>query len=76
LPRVRFIVPNRPAQFFDNLGYWLASLANAKRRIGRSVMISGNHRGRRDNPSRSRRYPGVCPAFPLPPTSPAFQFSF
>ena len=64
------------AQFFDNLSCLLTRPENARRWVGRSLMISGNHCGWRDSPSRSRRYPGVCSATALLPALPAFPFSF
>ncbi len=67
---------NRAAQFFDNFGCMLVRTENARRRVGRSLMISGNHCGWHNNPSRSRRYPGVCSATALLPTLPAFPLSF
>ena len=63
-------------QFFDNFGYLLTRPENVRRWAGRSLMISRNHRGWRDSPSRSGRYPGVCSATALLPALPAFPFSF
>jgi hypothetical protein len=63
-------------QFFHNFGCLLTRPENARRWVGRSLMISGNHCGWRDSPSRSGRYPGVCFATALLPTLPAFPFSF
>jgi hypothetical protein len=67
---------NGAALFFDNFRCLLARPENARRWVGRSLMISGNHRGWRNNPSRSGRYPGVCSATALLPALPAFPFSF
>jgi len=62
--------------FFDNFIDRKTRLVYARSKAGCGLMISGNHRDRCDSPSRSRRYPGVCPTLPLLPILPAFQFSF